>query len=61
MSTNQNYFTPSDKKQIFEIFSDVNYKLKQLGSIHTGGMTLGRGGGSARLTGNILAGVDLGD
>lgn len=37
---NQNYFTPSNKKQIFEIFSDVNYKLKQLGSIHTGGMTL---------------------
>lgn len=25
------------------------------------GMTLGRGGGSARFTGNILAGVDLGD
>ena len=40
MSTNQNYFTPSDKKQIFEIFSEINYKLKQLGSIHTGGMTL---------------------
>ena len=37
---NQNYFTPSNKKQIFEIFSEVNYKLKQLGNIHTGGMTL---------------------
>ena len=40
MGTNQNYFTPSDKKQIFEIFSEVNYKLKQLGSIHTGRMIL---------------------
>lgn len=40
MATNRNHFTPSNKKEIFEILSGVNYRFRQIGSIHTEGMGL---------------------
>ena len=43
-----------------KVFAD-DMGMLDFSELEDSGMTLGRGGTSARFTGNILAGVDLGD